>query len=734
MPFVIDTITAEKINSGLYTLNGKPFNFLDLTELTYSELVNLINSDLLSEGSFYLITDFRTCYDQPNFDYNGTFIVDGDTYKVSEIDPIIVFATSVNTLSSDAFQPSYPKDTIKYDYSFNQTESTLNPAFGRITERIDEFGNRTDYDHRTILFKRYVSDFLDGTEPGVIVEVNSGAVSGVGTTFLSTFNVGDIVFIESEQPLYYEVSSINSDEQMIVVGFNYYNFLNQNGFPYEKTYRESVPKYGSLYYFNDVGNNDIDDGGNDMYDVGNRIYTNIFSQIPYTHTQMTNPPVNANNQASFGDFTYDGTVQSGDTYFNSGSGSTYFTNIYPGLFVMSAYDVDVTDFEIDGELGSDGDGQADLFDYTLSYSGNDYSVYCKRVWDAQDPSVNHIFIVNTIDENITHSADLTTEDDLDTISNLSGVTQVHYLLFGLAGGVKVTDTQIENVVNSYLGLIDPSDINNTLSNLNSSFTAITTNLPANDTSYRSLNYKQINITGDTNNFVELLTFGSDVSARNTYIGNFADNALNDGFDFILSNNVFTNSYDNNVDIWDNNFGNVFVNNTFGDDVYENEVSGGGMINNLCYDRFDRNRIGSNFQNNIFYTLEFEQNLIGDNFAGNHFIDQNDVLDNVIGNSFTNNIFFSNSDFNKNQIGINFSNNKILGSFQNNVILNDFTNNTTTNNFQLNDIKFALSGVDFTGANHVYGNYNCTLFLRSDSSSRLSYIDGSDVINYAIITG
>ena len=172
-----------------------------MTELTYSELVNLINSDLLSEGSFYLITDFRTCYDQPNFDYNGTFIVDGDTYKVSEIDPIIVFATSVNTLSSDAFQPSYPKDTIKYDYSFNQTESTLNPAFGRITERIDEFGNRTDYDHRTILFKRYVSDFLDGTEPGVIVEVNSGAVSGVGTTFLSTFNVGDIVFIESEQPL-----------------------------------------------------------------------------------------------------------------------------------------------------------------------------------------------------------------------------------------------------------------------------------------------------------------------------------------------------------------------------------------------------------------------------------------------------------------------------------------------------------------------------------------------------
>lgn len=791
MPYVIDTITAEKINSGSYILNGKPFNVLDLTEVTYSELTDLINTDSLSEGSFYLIKDFKTCYDQPNFDYNGNTIVDNTTYKVSEIDPIIVFATSVNTLSSDAFQPSYPKDTIKYDYSFNETERTNNPALGRITERIDEFGNRTDYDHRTILFKRYPSDFLDGTEPGVIVEVNAGAVSGVGTTFLTTFNVGDIVFIESEVPFYYEVQSIISNEEMTVVGFNYYNFFNENGYPYQITYREGKVTNGCLYYFNDVGNNYIDDGGNDMYDGGNQIYTNLFSQIPYTHTQMTDPPVNGNNQALFGDFTYDGSVQNGDFHF--GLGSNYFTNLYPGLFVMSSYDIDITEFKIDGNLGSDGDGQADLFDYTLSYGGNDYSVYCKRVWAAQDPSVNHIFIVNTIDENITHSADLTTEDDLDTISNLSGATQVHYLLFGLAGGVKVTDIQIENVVNSYLGLIDPSDINNTLSNLNSGFTAITTNLPANNTTYKSLNYKQTNITGDTNNFVELLTFGSDVSARNTYIGNFADNALNNGFDFILSNNVFTNSYDNNVDIWDNNFGNVFVNNTFGDDVYLNEVSGGQMVNNLSYDRFDRNRIGSNFQNNIFYSLEFEQNLVGDNFSNNYFIGTNDVQNNLIGNNFTNNIFFSNSTFEKNQVGENFYYNKIKGNFEKNDILNEFVNNNilgtfmynqiannfsqnniedgfgfgisttqgnvignnfTQNNigeyfynnrivdnfasntvldyFQLNNVKCSVGFTDFSSANHVYGNYNCDLFLNDVSTIRLSFFSG-DTLTVANIT-
>jgi hypothetical protein len=46
---------------------------------------------------------------------------------------------------------------------------------------------------------------------------------------------------------------------------------------------------------------------------------------------------------------------------------------------MSAYDIAITDFEIDGNLGSDRDGQADIHDYTLTFGGIDYSVYTKSV-------------------------------------------------------------------------------------------------------------------------------------------------------------------------------------------------------------------------------------------------------------------------------------------------------------------------------------------------------------------
>ena len=80
--------------------------------------------------------------------------------------PLNIFFISNNSLSPYAYQPKpssplgyyngFEKDRIKYDVSWNKTEFN-NDAKGRITERIDSDGNRTDYDHRTIRFKRYQS-------------------------------------------------------------------------------------------------------------------------------------------------------------------------------------------------------------------------------------------------------------------------------------------------------------------------------------------------------------------------------------------------------------------------------------------------------------------------------------------------------------------------------------------------------------------------------------------------
>ena len=698
-PSTIESLGAIKITSDTKSLvfgtDGKltlPFEgsiqfpdgsvqntaFNNIIEVTYSELVSLISGSpsTLIPGSYYLITDFQTCYDQPDYNYDGAPITTGN-YRTAEIDPIIVFATSNFTLDVKAYQPSYPKDIISYDISFNLTEVTNSPAKGRITQRIDEYNNKTDYDHRTVKFKRYTTNFLSGAINGRIIEMDGGTVTGFETDF-TDLSVDQIIFIESDQPRFYKITNIISNTEMQVEGNQYSNFTNTDGYRFFGTNKRlSTGSPGTLYYFNDVPDGlGINDGGNDMYDGGNYINTNLDS-VPYTHTQMSDPPVNDGNQANISDFVMDGTVQNGDTYF--GTGSQYFTNLYPGLFVMSATGTELDWFEINGNIGSDGDGSADLFDYTLTIEGDSYSVYCKRVWDAGDPSINHIFIVNTIDENITHEADLSTDDDYDRILNLSGVTEIHYLLFGLASGVKPSNVQIEDIVSTYLSLVRGNDINGVLSTLNANYEDITSILPPNDQGYVSMEYKKSNILLETD-YIELYTFDTTINSyTNNDLGDCALYYQEFELDFLLPNNIFTNGDDNTVDVYNNNFGDRFRNNSFGDDVIDNNILGSNFSGNLFYDRFRENVIGDDFNNNVWYKDQFDYNQIGNDFLDNWSTSENSFSNNRIGNSFAGNKLSSSSEFSGNMIGVFTSNNRIDVYFHSNMIGNNFENNIIVNN-------------------------------------------------------
>lgn len=42
---------------------------IDVSEVAYSELASKITGNELTAGQFYLITDYQTCYDQPNYEY-----------------------------------------------------------------------------------------------------------------------------------------------------------------------------------------------------------------------------------------------------------------------------------------------------------------------------------------------------------------------------------------------------------------------------------------------------------------------------------------------------------------------------------------------------------------------------------------------------------------------------------------------------------------------------------------
>jgi hypothetical protein len=156
--------------------------------------------------------------------------------------------------------------------------------------------------------------------------------------------------------------------------------------------------------------NYIYDGCNDMYDDANMYNTNLTQlyadikednmdynlNIPYTHTQQytedcpyVTPPMN-------------GIIVNGTNYF--GAGSQYFSNMYPGMFIIAANGVNVTEFSITGNLGSDGQA-TDAVYIATAHPG--WTAFIKTNDDSagtSDPSVNHIILV---------------------YGNVSGVTQLY---------------------------------------------------------------------------------------------------------------------------------------------------------------------------------------------------------------------------------------------------------------------------------------------------------------------
>jgi hypothetical protein len=133
-------------NIGKYVrVANDAFEYVYLIEdITYTTLRFNILNNLLIPGQLYNITDFATIYDQ----------IETGTVKTGSTEPLVVLATSIDTLSPFAYSALFPNDIIKYDANIVATDA-LTAIKGRIIERIDEYGNRTDYDHRTVLFPRW---------------------------------------------------------------------------------------------------------------------------------------------------------------------------------------------------------------------------------------------------------------------------------------------------------------------------------------------------------------------------------------------------------------------------------------------------------------------------------------------------------------------------------------------------------------------------------------------------
>ncbi|MEO0551682.1 MAG: S8 family serine peptidase [Bacteroidota bacterium] len=195
-----------------------------------------------------------------------------------------------------------------------------------------------------------------------------------------------------------------------------------------ESYSEITDLIPNFYLFSDgESGNNILDGGGDMYDGGNYLSTDLESNINYTNSVI-------NSSTAFG-------------------GESYFTAKFPGLFVMTADLVGVNYFEITGNLGADGSGSVDGAVLNVSQGGRNYLGFVKRVYDAFDPSVNHLIIVED-NGSLSHDFATNTNDDYHRVTGLNGSNSIHYLLFAGSNGGYYDNSIMLDVMSTYIELVN----------------------------------------------------------------------------------------------------------------------------------------------------------------------------------------------------------------------------------------------------------------------------------------
>ena len=564
--FVTHSLIDRLYVDSLFALTGGSF----YTEVTHAVLLGLIASNSLGTASNYLITDYQTVYLAPDY------YVDGGTRASSAstgpVEPILVTALSCNSLEVDAYQPAWPLDTIKYDVT-QQSIGSDDVSFGTIIERVDEYGNRTDYDHRNVLYKRYqsynratISSHADKRLAGVITDYDctTGDVYGNGTLFLSQIIAGDIILIETSnyEQVGVKVTNVYSDVYMTVQVDSSYSgtIFSVQSFEYYKV--EIISGLGPELY---CDWKEVYVGQSDNSEFINRYTFNFVLEMKFFGEVMSkNNFINNHEGLLYGSGFVLSNIVFGNSSISNTIGNYSFNNTFP--------------------IGSSLNTIGDLFNSNTIYG---------------DVNSGSQFNDNRIDNNF----------ERNTIFGVFKSNQI---------GNGFTDNYINSKKQGY-----PQDTNRGFSFNTIGVSDIVSVI------FIPKCFNQNKIMGTfRDNTIEtsfyknkIYNFFSDNKIGGNFnenqIGNidflggwslfkFRDNTIGNNF---LGNTLYNSNFNNNT------IGNGFNNNTIREDFYNNQI-GNDFTGNKT-NTFYNNQIGNDFYSNDTFT-EFNNNQIGNSFGDNNF--------------------------------------------------------------------------------------------------------------------
>lgn len=374
-----------------------------------------LNSDATTDETFDVGTGFNNIVSSIEVDSDGKVIVGGwfNEYNGSPCSSGIVRLNTGGTLDT-----SFETEGAGLNYTSGIVQCLAIQSDGKIV-----VGG---------WFNQY-----DGNRQGHIVRFNTNGTKD--STFVTTgYGFGDDGPNDGQR-----VQDILLHNNKIICVGSLYNYDGKALYGFAKLGLTGSLDSERLFRYVSFG---INDGYDDMYDDGNYINTNLTQlfdnisgdnvnellSIPNTHSAAVDESEFEDAGSPVYEPAMDGQVSSGVGYF--GDDSNYFTNYYPGMYVMVANNIDIEEFSISGDLGSDGSTENDST-MLVVHEGATYTVFVKVNREGSggegggDPSVNHIIIVPGESDGLTQVINEDGDDwDDHCIRGLTGRKSIAYLL------------------------------------------------------------------------------------------------------------------------------------------------------------------------------------------------------------------------------------------------------------------------------------------------------------------
>ena len=276
----------------------------------------------------------------------------------------------------------------------------------------------------------------DGNRQGHIIRLNTDGTKD--STFVTSYGFGDDGPDNGQR-----VEDILLNNNKIICVGGLYNYGGKALYGFAKLSTTGSLDSERLFRYVSFG---INDGYDDMYDDGNFINTNLTQlfdnisgdsvnailSVPNTHSAAIDEDDLEDEGSPVYEPAMDGQVMSGVGYF--GYNSSYFTNYYPGMYVMVANNIDIEEFSIGGNVGSDSNTENEST-MLVVYEGATYTVFVKVNREGSggeegtDPSINHIIIVPGESAGLTQIInDNGDSDDDHCIKGLTGRNAIAYIL------------------------------------------------------------------------------------------------------------------------------------------------------------------------------------------------------------------------------------------------------------------------------------------------------------------